>query len=145
MSLCKSLKKPKLDRYLPCATYISFSKDTEMESIVSAARSFPLALESAIGYVNFNFHSLPCNRHLTNSQRRTFSVHKALLQKYTKHFDTTLASEAGKQGLIFLNEEDPEVFKMLYDWLYTGKLPPFLASKRNPLFAFGPNASSDNI
>jgi hypothetical protein len=68
-----------------------------------------------------------------------------LLQKHTKHFDTALSSEAGKQGLIFVNEVDPEVFKMFHDWLYTGKLPLFLESIANSSRAFRSDASSDKF
>jgi len=31
-------------------------------------------------------------------------------------------SEAGKKGFIFLNEEDPAIFKMFSDWLYNGMI-----------------------
>ncbi|KAH9212812.1 hypothetical protein DL95DRAFT_367845, partial [Leptodontidium sp. 2 PMI_412] len=55
-------------------------------------------------------------------KRQTFNVHKALLQKHTKFFDTSLASETGKNGFIFLNDEDPDVFRIINDWLYTVSL-----------------------
>ncbi|KAH7333066.1 hypothetical protein BKA65DRAFT_372592, partial [Rhexocercosporidium sp. MPI-PUGE-AT-0058] len=48
-------------------------------------------------------------------KRQNFNVHRALLRKHTKHFDTSLASETGKSGFIFLNEEDPDVFRMVSD------------------------------
>jgi hypothetical protein len=48
-----------------------------------------------------------------------------LLQQSTKYFDASLAAESGKKGLIFLNDEDPKVFQMFHDWLYTGKPPLF--------------------
>jgi len=37
----------------------------------------------------------------------------------TKYFDKLIATEDGQMGLIFLKDEDPEVFKLFYDWLYT--------------------------
>lgn len=57
-------------------------------------------------------------------QRQTFSVHKTLLQKTTKYFDKLLLSESGKKGLVFLNQEDPEIFRWFNDWLYTVSLQP---------------------
>ncbi|KAG4433762.1 hypothetical protein IFR05_010761 [Cadophora sp. M221] len=67
-------------------------------------------------------------------KRQTFNVHKTLLQKNTKFFDTSLASETGKIGFIFLNDEDPDVFRMISDWFYTGELPkpPTKISVRSP-------------
>ncbi|KAL2065926.1 hypothetical protein VTL71DRAFT_3596 [Oculimacula yallundae] len=57
------------------------------------------------------------------NKRQTFKVHKSLLQKHTKFFDTSLASETGKNGFIFLNDEDPDIFHMIGEWFYTGELP----------------------
>ncbi|CZT04811.1 uncharacterized protein RAG0_11130 [Rhynchosporium agropyri] len=58
-----------------------------------------------------------------DNKRQTFIVHKALLQKHTQSFDESLASESGKNGFLFLNEEDPDLFCVISEWFYTGELP----------------------
>src|SRR6266487_145433 len=50
-------------------------------------------------------------------------IHKTLLQKHTKYFDKMLATETGKKGLVFLNEENPAAFKLFVDWIYRGLSP----------------------
>ncbi|PQE29862.1 BTB POZ-like protein [Rutstroemia sp. NJR-2017a WRK4] len=54
--------------------------------------------------------------------RQVFTVHKNLLKKCTTYFEAKkmFDSTAGEAGLIFLNEEDPKVFKLFVDWVYTG-------------------------
>ena len=52
-------------------------------------------------------------------QQQSFSIHKGLLQKVTKYFDKLISSEEGQKGMISLKEENSEIFKMFYDWLYT--------------------------
>jgi hypothetical protein len=51
------------------------------------------------------------------------SPDKALLHKHTKFFDKTLNTETGKKGLIFLNDENPEAFRLFVDWIYRGLSP----------------------
>jgi hypothetical protein len=41
------------------------------------------------------------------------------LKKVTNYFDKSIASEEGQKGMILLKDEDAEIFKMFYDWLYT--------------------------
>ena len=59
---------------------------------------------------------------LINSQRQNFNVHKSILQQCTTYFESNKLFDtmAGKQGLIFLNDENPKVFKLLVDWAYNG-------------------------
>ncbi|TGO09946.1 hypothetical protein BTUL_0149g00250 [Botrytis tulipae] len=54
--------------------------------------------------------------------RQTFTVHKTILQQCTTYFDSNKLFDtiAGQQGLIFLNDEDPTVFKLFVDWAYNG-------------------------
>ncbi|KAF7872483.1 hypothetical protein EAF04_003404 [Stromatinia cepivora] len=54
--------------------------------------------------------------------RQAFTVHKTILQQCTTHFESNKLFDtmAGQQGLIFLNEEDPRVFKLFVDWAYNG-------------------------
>ncbi|CAD6443703.1 c3967945-c865-41bb-a16d-105ef24135ee [Sclerotinia trifoliorum] len=80
-------------------------------------------------------HSLKPNKFLKNlgnetisvnvgvgDSRRAFTVHKAILQQCTAYFESNKLFDtmAGQQGLIFLNEEDPKVFKLFVDWAYNG-------------------------
>ncbi|KAE8443676.1 hypothetical protein EG329_001448 [Mollisiaceae sp. DMI_Dod_QoI] len=68
-------------------------------------------------------------------KRQFFSIHKNLLQKVTKYFDKLLQTGAGKQGNLFMNTEDPAIFQMFYDWLYTGnieKAPTQFKLKKRP-------------
>lgn len=52
-------------------------------------------------------------------QQQKFSIHKGLLQKITKYFDKLIASGDGQKGLIVLKDENSEICKMFYDWIYT--------------------------
>ncbi|CCD55473.1 hypothetical protein BofuT4_uP158690.1 [Botrytis cinerea T4] len=54
--------------------------------------------------------------------RQNFNVHKSILQHCTTYFESNKLFDtmAGKQGLIFLNDENPKVFKLLVDWAYNG-------------------------
>ncbi|KAF4624506.1 hypothetical protein G7Y89_g13668 [Cudoniella acicularis] len=60
------------------------------------------------------------------SKRQEFSIHKTTLQRATKYFDQMIDSEAGKKGLIFLNDDEPKAFGMFIAWLKTGNVakPP---------------------
>ncbi|KAI9647215.1 hypothetical protein NHQ30_003598 [Ciborinia camelliae] len=80
-------------------------------------------------------HSLKPNKFLKNlgketvcvhvgvgNAREAFTVHKDILQKCTKYFEMQKLFEtlSGQKGLIFLNEEDPKIFKLFVDWAYNG-------------------------
>ncbi|KAK8907073.1 hypothetical protein QC760_004341 [Botrytis cinerea] len=56
--------------------------------------------------------------------RQNFNVHKSILQQCTTYFESNKLFDtmAGKQGLIFLNDENPKVFKLLVDWAYNGTI-----------------------
>ena len=54
-------------------------------------------------------------------QRQTFAVNKALLKKCTRAFDKLLESDSAKKGILALKDENPQVFKLFKNWLYTGK------------------------
>ncbi|KAF5874244.1 uncharacterized protein Bfra_004251 [Botrytis fragariae] len=80
-------------------------------------------------------HSLKPNKFLKNLEnetmsvnvgvgdsRQTFTVHKTILQQCTTYFESNklFYTVAGQQGLVFFNDENPNVFKLFVDWAYNG-------------------------
>ncbi|CAG8979696.1 hypothetical protein HYALB_00003927 [Hymenoscyphus albidus] len=58
--------------------------------------------------------------------RKSFDIHKSLLQKCTHYFDAKLESDAGKKGEIVLSDECVDTLEAFNTWLYSGEIerPP---------------------
>lgn len=52
-------------------------------------------------------------------EREVFTVDKNVLRKQTKFFDAALGTETGKKGILFLNDGDPAVVKLVTEWFST--------------------------
>lgn len=59
---------------------------------------------------------------MTPSQRKKFTVHKALLKNTGSYWadNDAFESDLGKKGIIILKDENPEAWNLFAKWLYTG-------------------------
>ncbi|KAL9639760.1 MAG: hypothetical protein Q9164_000731 [Protoblastenia rupestris] len=84
----------------------------------------------------------------STSNTRTFGIHKGLLCQNSAYFTAAFSGHftEASTGQIALPEENPEVFDIIYTWLYTGKLThptstnkdaPCVAAHFVNLFIFG--------
>ena len=61
---------------------------------------------------------------IVGSEQQIFTVHKALICTASPFFQTALASGfiEGAEQKVQLPEEDPQLFQLAYDWLYSGRV-----------------------